>query len=262
VAIDLDADENSELVMGNRIDATGKFEFEDGSSGTYAQVTFAVSRSDVISQEISDTSGTAENNADKSPGDNDETVSIPEDVENLVLAESSAPNAVGNSLGNKITGNSVTNDLSGLDGDDTLLGGTGADILSGGSGADVFGYSSPTDGGAVSSNQTTSAAGVSGDTIEDFVSGTDKLNFVSSAFGGLSTGALTNGTNFSIITEAYKGDNAGTNSEFTADDPTFIFDSTDTLYYDANGSSAGYTVIATTLGTNIVAADLEIVSSL
>ena len=114
VAIDLDADEESRLVLGNRIDATGKFEFEDGSSGTYAQVTFAVSRSDVISQEISDTSGTAENNADKSPGDNDETVSIPEDVENLVLAESSAPNAVGNSLGNKITGNSVTNDLSGL----------------------------------------------------------------------------------------------------------------------------------------------------
>ena len=109
---------------------------------------------------------------------------------------------------------------------------------------------------------TAAAAGVSGDTIEDIVSGTDKFNFVSSAFGGLSTGALTNGTNFSIITEAYKGDNAGTNSEFTAGDPTFIFDSTDTLYYDSNGSSAGYTVVATMTGTNITAADVEIVSSL
>ena len=38
VAIDLDADENSELVMGNRIDATGRFQFLDGSSGTYSQV--------------------------------------------------------------------------------------------------------------------------------------------------------------------------------------------------------------------------------
>ena len=85
---------------------------------------------------------------------------------------------------------------------------------------------------------------------------------MSSGFGNISAGTLTTGTNFSIIDAAYDGTNAGTNSEFTASDPTFIFDSTDTLYYDTNGSSAGYTGVTTTEGTDITAADVEIVSSL
>ena len=119
------------------------------------------------------------------------------------------------------------------------------------------------DGGAVSSNQTASNASITGDSISGFVTGTDKIHFVSSGFGNISTGTLNAGTNFSIIDAAYDGTNAGTNSEFTASDPAFIFDSTDTLYYDANGSSAGYTVIATTTGSvNIAVGDIEIVTAL
>ena len=95
------------------------------------------------------------------------------------------------------------------------------------------------------------------------LSGSAPFHFVSSGFGNISAGSLTTGTNFSIIDGAYDGTNAGTNSEFTASDPTFIFDSTDTLYYDANGSSAGYTVIATTTGSvNIAVGDIEIVTAL
>ena len=181
---------------------------------------------------------------------------------NTLTGTAAAENFVAGQGADTISGGGGNDVIRGGSGNDILIGGSGADRLGGGGGADVFGYQATSDGNAVSSNVTAAAAGVSGDTIEDIVSGTDKFNFVSSAFGGLSTGALTNGTNFSIITEAYKGDNAGTNSEFTAGDPTFIFDSTDTLYYDSNGSSAGYTVVATMTGTNITAADVEIVSSL
>ena len=128
--------------------------------------------------------------------------------------------------------------------------------------AGVFDYVDTTDGSAVSSNQTASAAGVSGDTIEDFVSGTDDYKFLSSGFGNLSTGVLSNGANFSSINNAYDGTNPGSNSNHSSGNPSFIFDSTDTLYFDENGSAAGYTVIATTPGTDIVASDLEIVASL
>ena len=94
------------------------------------------------------------------------------------------------------------------------------------------------------------------------MTGTDKFYFMSSGFGNISTGSLTTGTNFSIINAAYDGTNAGTNSEFTASAPTFIFDSTDTLYYDANGSSNGYTVVATTTGSvNVAVGDIEIFSN-
>ena len=181
---------------------------------------------------------------------------------NTLTGTSSAESFIARHGNDIISGGGGDDVIRGGQGHDTLIGGGGSDRLTGGSGTDIIGYSATTDGGAVSSNQTASAAGVTGDTINGFVSGTDKFNFVSSAFGGLSTGALTNGTNFSIITEAYKGANAGTNSEFTAGDPTFILDSTDTLYYDPNGSSAGYTVVATMTGTNITAADVEIVSAL
>ena len=72
---------------------------------------------------------------------------------------------------------------------------------------------------------TDTAVLVSGDTITGFVSGTDTFKFVSSAFNldawsGSSVGVLSLGTNFSIITSAYDGTDAGTNSEFTANDPS------------------------------------------
>jgi Ca2+-binding RTX toxin-like protein len=181
---------------------------------------------------------------------------------NTLTGTSSAENFVAGQGNDTINGGGGNDVIRAGAGNDALRGGSGSDVLRGGSGSDVFDYAATSDGGAVSSNQTASAAGVTGDRIQDFVSGTDEFNFLQSAFGNLSTGALTNGASFSSINNPYDGTNPGTNSNFNAGNSTFIFDSTDTLYYDANGSSAGYTVIATTLGTNIVAADLEIVSSL
>ncbi len=183
-------------------------------------------------------------------------------IDNLIFEQLDSVTITGGSGEDYIVGGGKADNLTGDAGNDVIVGGGGSDTLTGGSGADILGYEATSDGGAVSSNQTASNASITGDSISSFVTGTDKIHFVSSGFGNISTGTLTSGTNFSIIDAAYDGTNAGTNSEFTASDPTFIFDSTDTLYYDSNGSSAGYTVVATMTGTNIAAANIEIVSSL
>ena len=186
-------------------------------------------------------------------------------IDNLIFSQGAGNSntITGGDGADFIVGASKADVLTGNDGNDILVGAGGSDTLTGGDGADIFGYEATSDGGAVSSNQTASNASITGDSISGFATGTDKFHFVSSGFGNISTGSLTTGTNFSIINAAYDGTNAGTNSEFTASDPTFIFDSTDTLYYDANGSSAGYTAIATTTGSvNIAVGDIEIVTAL
>jgi Ca2+-binding RTX toxin-like protein len=184
-------------------------------------------------------------------------------IDNLIFSQGAGNTITGGDGADFIVGASKADVLTGNDGNDIIVGAGGSDTLTGGGGADIFGYEATSDGGAVSSNQTASNASITGDSISGFATGTDKFYFVSSGFENISAGSLTTGTNFSIINAAYDGTNAGTNSEFTASDPTFIFDSTDTLYYDANGSSAGYTVIATTTGSvNIAVGDIEIVTTL
>ncbi len=71
-----------------------------------------------------------------------------------------------------IIGSNFNDTINGGDGDDTITGGLGADFLTGGSGADIFAYTTTKEGG---------------DKITDFQSGTDKLQFVSGAFGNLTT---------------------------------------------------------------------------
>ena len=123
----------------------------------------------------------------------------------------------------------------------------------------MFRYISLTDGGTVGSNVTASSASASGDTIFDFVSGTDKLEVKSSAFGNLSTGTL-GSSSFVDLNTAYDGTNSGLSSGTKA----FILDSTDTLYFDpatdapGQETNEGYTVIATDL--EIVAGDIQIIS--
>jgi Ca2+-binding RTX toxin-like protein len=66
------------------------------------------------------------------------TYTVAENLENVVLAGTSAINATGNSADNIITGNSAINNLFGMDGNDTLNGGVGADIMTGGNGDDTY----------------------------------------------------------------------------------------------------------------------------
>jgi Ca2+-binding RTX toxin-like protein len=72
---------------------------------------------------------------------------------------------IGNNGANRLLGLGGSDFMHGLDGDDLLDGGDGDDFLEGGAGADTFRFS------AVSH-----IAGVQGDSIRDFVSGTDKID--------------------------------------------------------------------------------------
>jgi Ca2+-binding RTX toxin-like protein len=95
-----------------------------------------------------------------------------DNLENLWLRDQAgAASGTGNGRANVIVGNDFDNVLSGLAGNDTIDGGVGFDSLSGGPGADRF------------------VIGFNADTIDDFVSGTDKVAVSRSgaAIGNLDT---------------------------------------------------------------------------
>ncbi|OEJ67243.1 Calx-beta domain-containing protein [Magnetovibrio blakemorei] len=73
----------------------------------------------------------------------------------------------------RLIGTSSPDNMDGLAGNDLLHGGQGYDVLTGGAGADLFHYEAPGEGG---------------DTILDFVSGTDRITYVASAFGNIGAG--------------------------------------------------------------------------
>lgn len=166
--------------------------------------------------------------------------------ENLTLTGSTAVVATGSSWHNVINGNDANNIITGL---------AGRDKLSGGAGADTFKYLSKSDGSLVSTNVTKGT--VVGDTISDFATGVDKVSVDHTAFA-LAQGTALSGVNFTQIGTAYTGANGG-GTEYNAGHASLILDSTGTLYYDANGKGAGYTVLTTfQWGANVHASDIVI----
>jgi serralysin len=171
---------------------------------------------------------------------------LPQFVENVTLAGSNAINATGSTWHNVLVGNGANNVLTGL---------AGNDQLTGNGGADTFRYVAPSDGTFVSTNVTKGT--VVADTITDFTPGVDKVAIDHTAFA-LAQGAAVNGGNFSQIATAFDGTNA-TSSAFLAGHASLVLDSTGTLYYDANGKGAGYTVLATFSNhANVHASDVVI----
>ncbi len=160
-----------------------------------------------------------------------------------------------------IEGGTGNDTLRGGAGDDFLQGGAGADTLDGGTGLDTFAFQNSSDGFFIDTNRTRTGSEL-GDTLVGFQTGIDTLEFDATNFG-LAAGALAEGTNFSIIGAAYDGTNAGANSEFDLDNPTFIYSTADkTLYYDADGDATdnGYTVVATVQsGDDIAVGDIAVV---
>ena len=113
--------------------------------------------------------------------------------------------------------------LSGGGGADTLHGGEGEDVLFGGGGRDTFTYSDVSE---------------LGDTITDFKSGKDVLEFEGNAFTvshDPSTGAL-DASEFEVV-DGFDPGSSGTTA-------SFVFDtSADALYFDQGEGAEGYTLV-------------------
>ena len=85
------------------------------------------------------------------------------------ITGNAASNVLAGGLGNDTLSGLAGNDtLRGGDGNDTLIGGTGQDTLTGGAGADVFDFNTVNESGVGSAVR---------DTVTDFLSGVDKLDF-------------------------------------------------------------------------------------
>ncbi len=140
---------------------------------------------------------------------------------------------------NLIMGEAGADSIIGAAGNDTLVGGAGNDTMNGGNGADAFRFVSPDE----------HSTGVNGrDRITDFLTGTDLIEVVGTAFGGLPAGVLDAGR---FVT--------GAGAVALDADDRFIFNTTTkVLSYDADGNGAGLAVqlalmnVATMSNTDIV----------
>ncbi len=148
-----------------------------------------------------------------------------------LIGGSGADRLTGNSSNNTLWGNAGADILSGGDGFDQLRGGASNDTLTGGNGIDWFIF------------DTTPNATSNKDTIIDFTSGTDKLQFSKAIFTGLSGAALGD-----LSSNAFWS-GAGVTTAHDADD-RFIYNTTNgSLYYDADGNASGSAaVLVATLG--------------
>lgn len=176
-------------------------------------------------------------------------------LENLTLTGTAPLNGTGNNLANTLTGNSAANILSGGGGNDVLNGGAGNDQLSGGDGNDILTGGAGSDqlsGGAGADRFRYTAVSEGGDRINDFVRGTDRIQFISSAFGGLTSSLLASGRFIANRTGTASGSQA-----------QFIFNTqTGALSYDSNGTGSGAAVTIATLNVrSLSATDLMMVAS-
>ncbi len=129
---------------------------------------------------------------------------------------SNIENLIGGSGADTLTGDSLANILSGGNGADRLSGGAGNDVLNGGAGADRFSFT------------TTLNASTNLDTIEDFVSLTDKIGLRSTIFARFSTSV---GSGNLVVNS--------TGNAVDSNDYLIFNTSNSTLYYDADGNGAG-----------------------
>jgi Ca2+-binding RTX toxin-like protein len=158
------------------------------------------------------------------------------DSGNVVAESNEANNAsnivpviLGNDSGNTLNGTAGNDTIFGFGGNDTLTGSSGNDTLVGGAGNDHFRFNARTDGL---------------DTIVDFTSGTDVLDFSRVAFGNKLAGRANTG----ILDSSHFIANA-TGPITSAQE--FWYNTTDhKLYYDADGSGAGAPVAMALLGVS------------
>ena len=139
-----------------------------------------------------------------------------ETISTAVQAGTETIDIAGNELGQLIVGNFGTNLLDGREGNDTLIGLQGAD---------TFAFTTPLGASNV-------------DTIQDFVSGTDRIGLASDVFAAVTSGGIA--TNEFVIGTAA-----------TSADSRLIYDQpTGRLFYDADANGAGAPVLFAQLAAN------------
>jgi len=143
----------------------------------------------------------------------------------------------GGDTGDSLDGGSGNDTLNGDGGNDFLYGGAGADIFTGGTGADIIFYANPLEGG---------------DTITDFLSGTDQLHFSAAGFGFAGPGLL-DPSQFETGT--------GIPSDFLAIQEMFYYETgLNALWYDPTGGTSDDVMLIAELDTGfITASDILIV---
>ncbi|HEV8106369.1 MAG TPA: calcium-binding protein, partial [Burkholderiales bacterium] len=134
---------------------------------------------------------------------------------------------VGDAFDDRLGGNNIADSLNGGAGNDTLNGQGGIDTLTGGLGQDLFEFSAGSPG--------------QDDRVTDFVSGTDKLGFDNRSFPELGAPG-----NF-LPDDVRFAQGPGLTSGRDADDRVIFNTTTGQLFYDADGSGAGASVLVATL---------------
>lgn len=151
-------------------------------------------------------------------------------IENLALLGSGNINGTGNSYANILTGNIGRNALNGGSGDDTIAGGSGNDTLTGGFGKDSFVFdAAPSASGNV-------------DRITDFNVRDDTIVLDNAVYQAI-------GRNGHLSIDAFTSNSTGLATD--AADRLIYEKDTGELYYDANGSAAGGSVLIAILDTNL-----------
>ena len=183
-----------------------------------------------------------------------------------VIGNSGANIIVRGSADDRISGNDGNDTLVGFigddvmfggNGDDSLFGGEGIDVQFGGAGADRFGFAEAKEFAVVAANGPAGAA--ARDLLADFVAGIDGISFTPASVPGLDLGTMIEGVAFSTIAAAFNGTNAGANAAHTAGEAALVFSVADkTLYFDANGDGAGYSVVAAVAAGVIAAGDVVV----
>ncbi len=152
---------------------------------------------------------------------------LPDGIENLTVVEGTF--ATGNSLDNIITtfGNEDgLHRVDGREGNDTIIGGIARDEMTGGLGNDVFVFSNVPNPPSIRSDQ-----------IEDFTSSADRLQFDNRSFTQIGTsGDFTAGDSRFVS-------GAGLTTGQDASDRLIYNTSTGDLFYDADGSGTGQSVL-------------------
>ncbi|WP_419780791.1 FecR domain-containing protein [Maridesulfovibrio sp.] len=168
-----------------------------------------------------------------------------------VIGTAEGDTILGNSADNDFFGGDGADSITGAGGNDSLIGGEGTDDMDGGPGTDTLegGLGSDIlDGGSDSDTDKFwyNSLSEAGDTIKNFVAGTDKFVFASSGF-------VVDNPGTPCSSNATYDPSTGTASAGASADKQFFLvgdgagGGDDYLYYDANGSinGGGQTLIAT-----------------